>query len=92
MSSESEKTATVEPVVSRIRFQLRTMAPHQRERLTAKLLEEAAQEIVRLEERMRVLSRELLSIRVTQVNDRFDEGCQLRSFRELVDRWVPKSE
>lgn len=67
------------------------MAPHQRERLTASLLDEAAKEITRLEERMNVLKRDLVFVRAMTVNDRFDEGCQLKQFRDLVDRWIPPS-
>lgn len=55
-----------------------------------RVLMELQQQQSRGREQLHTLKAELMGVRLMTVNDKFDEGVQLRKFRELVDRWVPK--
>jgi hypothetical protein len=81
---------SAESIIDRMKFHLRQLDAHQRQREAARIMQEAVTELVRLNERLSVLKTELLCVRNKPVEDQFDMNCQLRQFRDLVDRWCPK--
>ncbi len=80
MKDSKEPRATKAASVDRIVMRLRSHANHKKHdcKYTASILNEAAD----------VLD-SLVLIRSKPANDRFDEGCELRKYRELADSIKP---